>query len=205
MRASRLVGVFFLGASASMREVGLYVVALKLSFITALVLKSINAVISPRISELYFSGDIDRMFAFCRLITFSSTVFALFVLAVFFCFGENFLAYAFGDEFREASLILNILLGAQLINAISGSTGDLMQMTGSERRHRDIMFFGAGVHLLATILLVPTLGGIGIAIALVLAEVIWNGVALVFIFQKFRQLPFIRMSELILYRQTFSR
>ena len=189
-------GVLFLGASSSIAEVGLYVIAFKISFIPAMVLKAINAVISPKISQLYFSGDIDLMFTLCRLFTFVSTCFALFILFVFFFYGEFLLAAAFGDEFRDASPILNILLIAQLINAITGSSGDLMQMTESEKKHRDITIYGAIVYLLASITLIPYIGALGIAVALVLAEIVWNGVALIFIFRKFKQLPLINISEI---------
>ena len=190
------IGVLFLGANSTIAEVGLYVIAFKISFIPAMLLKAVNAVISPKISQLYFSGDIDLMFTLCRLFTFVSTAFAFVVLLVFFFYGEFLLAAAFGDEFRDASPILNILLIAQLINAITGSSGDLMQMTESEKKHRDITIYGAIVYLLASITLIPYIGAIGIAVALVLAEIVWNGVALIFIFRKFRQLPLINISEI---------
>ncbi|MDC1016401.1 oligosaccharide flippase family protein [Planktomarina temperata] len=189
-------GVLFLGASSSIAEVGLYVIAFKISFIPAMVLKAINSVISPKISQLYFSGDIDLMFTLCRLFTFVSTAFAFFVLLVFFFYGEFLLAAAFGDEFRDASPILNILLIAQLINAITGSSGDLMQMTESEKKHRDITIYGAIVYLLAGITLILYIGALGLAVALVLAEIVWNGVALIFIFRKFNQLPLVNISEI---------
>ena len=190
------IGVLFLGMSSSIAEVGVYVIAFKISFIPAIVLKSINAVISPKISQLYFSGDIDLMFTLCRLFTFVATSFAFFVLLIFYFYGEFLLVAVFGDEFRDASLILNILLIAQLINAITGSSGDLMQMTESEKKHRDITIYGAIVYLLASITLIPYIGALGMAVALVLAEIVWNGVALIFIFRKFRQLPLINISEI---------
>jgi O-antigen/teichoic acid export membrane protein len=189
-------GVLFLGASSTPAEVGLYVIAFKISFIPAMVLKAVNAVISPKISQLYFSGNIDLMFTLCRLFTFVSTGFAFFVLLVFFFYGEFLLSFGFGDEFIDASPILNILLVAQLINAATGSSGDLMQMTESEKKHRDITIFGAIVYFISSIILIPYIGALGVAIALVLAEVVWNGVALVFIFRKFKQLPLIKISEL---------
>jgi len=190
------IGVLLLGASSSVLEVGLYVIAFKISFIPAMLLKAVNAVIAPKISEMYFSGDINRMFKLCRLFTFVSSSFAVIVLLVFFFQGEFLLALAFGDEFIEASPILNILLIAQLINAVTGSSGELMQMTEAEKKHRDITIYGAIVYLLSSIILIPYIGALGMAVALVLAEIIWNGAALIFIHRKFRQLPLINISEI---------
>ena len=190
-------GVLFLGASSNTAEVGLYVIALKLSFIPAMAIKAVNAVIAPKISKMYFSGDIDNMFILCRLFTFGASSFALIVFLVFFFYGEFLLGVGYGDEFIDAAPILVILLIAQLVNAITGSSGELMQMTDSEKQHRDITIAGAIVYLLASLLLIPYIGALGAAVALLLAEIIWNGLALVFIFRKFQQLPLIRVSELI--------
>ena len=191
------LGVLLLGAHTTVEEVGLYVIAFKISFIPAMLLKAINAVISPKISELYFSGDIDLMFTLCRLSTFVSTVFAGLLLVIFFYFGEQLLAAIYGDAFIGSSPILMVLLIAQFINAATGSSGDLMQMTEDEKTHRDITIYGAIVYLGASFTLIPCLGALGIAFALVLAEIVWNGVALIYIFRKFRQLPLLRLSEVI--------
>lgn len=196
------LGVLLLGAHATVEEVGLYVIAFKISFIPAMLLKAVNAVISPKISELYFSGDIDLMFTLCRLFTFFSTFFAGLFLVIFFYFGEQLFSVIYGDAFIGSSPILMVLLVAQFINAATGSSGDLMQMTEDEKTHRDVTIYGVIVYLAASFMLIPYLGALGIAIALVLAEIVWNGVALMFIFRKFRQLPLPRLSEVIAVGQT---
>jgi len=190
-------GVLFLGANSTIEEVGLYVIAFKISFIPAMVLKAVNAVIAPKISHMYFSGDFDRMFTLCRLFTFISSSFAFFVLLLFFFYGEILLGIGFGDEFIDATPILTILLIGQLINAVTGSSGELMQMTGAEKKHRDITIYGAIVYCLTSILLIPHIGALGVAFALVLAEIVWNGLALIFIFRRFKQLPLINILEII--------
>ena len=189
-------GVIILSSTSTQAEVGLYVIALKISLLSSLAMKALNAVLAPKISHLFSLNRIDDMFAVSRFITFISTLLSLIVIVFFYFFGQVLIVEVFGKSFVGANTILLFLLIAQFINSSTGPKGELMQMTGDEKKYRNITYVGAIFYLISNIFLIPIFGGVGAALSLMIAEFTWSFLSLLAIYKRFKILPLIKISEL---------
>src|SRR5690606_19523202 len=90
---------------------------------------------------------------------------AIIIGGLFCVFGEWILGFLFGNQYEAAYLPLVILTVGQLGNALFGSVGALLNMTGHERDTLSGMFVALLANLLIGVLLIPDLGMVGAAIA----------------------------------------
>lgn len=156
--------IIMLGAWVPEREIGLYSVAAKLALLVIVGLEVVLPIIGPHFSELARTQDnrtISVLFKtstkwifYCGLIVFG-------LLAVL-----RFEALEiFGDEFSDASTVLLILLAGQLVNALTGPTGQLLIMTGKHRWELANTVVVLGLNLVLNLALIPVYGAIGAALA----------------------------------------
>ena len=89
----------------------------------------------------------------------------------------EFLLGFFGAEYRQASLILQILVIGQFINVITGSVGFLLNMSGHEKDMRNVVFFSGPLSLGLGFFLTPIYGTTGAAIATAIALASQNLIA----------------------------
>jgi len=178
-------GVILLGLFRSEAEVGYYAIAVKLATLTAFVLQAINSMAAPRFSELYHSGKIDELLYVAKksakLIFWSSAP----VLLILLIFGKYLLAFLFGKDYVIAYLAMALLVVGQFINAISGSTGLFMNMTGHEKQFRNIIGITTLINLALNVALIPLFGINGSAFAGMVSFSVWNISTLIFIKLRF--------------------
>lgn len=178
-------GVLILGMFRPEAEVGHYAIAVKLATMTSFVLQAINSMAGPKFSELYHSGKIDELFHVAKksakLIFFTTTP----ILIGFLGFGKPILGIVFGDEFIVAYPALVLLVLGQFVNAISGSSGMFLNMTGNQNVFRNIMVIAAVLNISLNFLLIPRLGMNGTAIAAMTSLCFWNIATLVYMKIKF--------------------
>ncbi len=173
-----------LGFFKTTYEVGIYTVALKLATITSMVLVAINAIVAPKISELYWANKLDDL---RRIIRFSSGIIFFSsapVFIIYFLFSHQILSI-FGKEFIQGAVALIILSVGQLINSASGSVGHVLEMTGHHLVFRNIVFIASMINICLNFLLIPMYGYNGAAIATAVSMVLWNILALVYAKLKF--------------------
>ncbi len=112
-------------------EVGLYDIAYKVSILTLIFLLAVNAIATPKFSELYKNNDYKGLRKIVRqsskMIFYSSVP----IVTILVLFPKQILSL-FKDEFVAASSALIILACGQFINAISGSVGNLLKMTNHQ-------------------------------------------------------------------------
>ena len=92
-------------------------------------------------------------------------VVALFGFSVFFIWGQEILAFIFGDYYQNSFHVLKILCIGKGIDVWAGSCGLLLNMTG---HHRQLMFITLAtsiVTIISAIFLVPYYGIEGVACA----------------------------------------
>ncbi len=158
-------GVVILGAFDSAEGAGLYAVAQRGALLIAFPLMAVNSALAPTAARLWAVGDVERL---QRLVTVSARALLLVSLPLalaFVAFGREILSIAFGPEFGSADSALSILALAQLANAAAGSVGILLIMTGNQRRAAAGITLGAAVNIVLSIVLIPTMGVAGAAIA----------------------------------------
>lgn len=175
--------VLVLGRYMDLSDVAYYSVAVKLTMIVALVLSSVNAVFAPKISELFALGDQAQL----RLQIRSATR-LIFVLTapviLIMIFGATHILDLFGPNYHQAGTALKILLAAQTINAMSGSVGVYMNMTGQERTFQRILMVAVVANVLLNVLLIPKYGLMGAAVATGISMAGWNLFSVGWLYQK---------------------
>ena len=174
-------GVLILGMYRSGAEVGYYAIAVKLATLTTFILTAITSMAAPKFSELYFTGKMDELFYIAKkstkLIFWLTTPLLLILLLL----GNVVLSVVFGKEFSVAYIPMVFLIVGQFVNAISGSTGMFMTMTGREKQYRNIMLLAAFMNIVINLIFTPKFGSIGAAIAGMFSLVFWNIITLVYI------------------------
>ena len=174
-------GIIMLGIFRSDTEVGLYSTAAKLATLTSFLLNAINSIAAPKFSELFHSNKLDELFHVAqksaKLIFYITTP----ILLMFAVFGKAILVRLYGQDFIVAYPPLLILVIGQFINAISGSTGFFMNMTGKEKELKNIMLLSAIINISLNYVLIPMHGILGAAIAGMVSLSIWNICILIYI------------------------
>ena len=168
-------------------EVGIYNVALKLAMTTGIVLASVNSIVAPKLSETFNNYKVDE---FQKLIKQSTRIIffsTLPILIILFLLPEFLLSF-FGAEFTIAKNTLLILLVGQVGNAMSGSVGYILQMTGNEKLFQNILTLALLLNIVLNFLLIPKYGIIGAAIASSMSLVFWNLTSVFFIYKKYKVL-----------------
>ncbi|AEQ53145.1 oligosaccharide flippase family protein [Pelagibacterium halotolerans] len=159
------IDLLMLGLLADTQEAGLYRVALQLSTLVAFALSAVSALLAPQISRLYHTGQRTEL---QRMLTWGARIVAAVgvptVLGMFF-FGETILTMLFGREYLGSHSALVILCAGQLVNALTGSIGLLINMTGHERVAVRTLTVTAAANIVLNMLLIPTMGGAGAAVA----------------------------------------
>lgn len=166
--------IIMLGWFGSASEVGVYRVAVQGAVLVAFGLQVANAVIAPYFTRLHVQGEIDKL---QHLVTSSARVVLLAALPVALTLvfaGEEILTFVFGSEFGTAHLPLAILALAQLANAVFGSVGFLLSMTGHEHFVARALWQTALLNVFLNGILIPLYGIGGAAFASAMALLIWN-------------------------------
>ena len=179
-----MIGIFKTEA-----DVGVYNVALKLAMITGIVLGAVNSIVAPKLSETFNNDRIDE---FRKLIKQSTRIIffsTLPILIILFLFPEFLLSF-FGIEFVMAKTTLLILLIGQIVNAMSGSVGFILQMTGKEKVYQNILLLALVFNIVLNIVLIPIYGIEGAAIASAFSLLFWNLSSVCYIYKKYNVLTF---------------
>lgn len=158
-------GVWILGAARPEGEVAVYAAAARLVLLTGLTLQIVNAVVPPLIAELNVSerrGELQRMLREAATV---AALPSLAVLAAFIFAGGPILRLLFGEPYAAGWVVLAILSVGQAVNALVGSCGYTLIMTG----HRATLMrisVGSGLAIAALgVALVGPLGAVGVAVA----------------------------------------
>ncbi|MDJ0512499.1 MAG: lipopolysaccharide biosynthesis protein [Methyloceanibacter sp.] len=101
----------------------------------------------------------------------AATLSALLVIALW---GETILML-FGPEFTGAKVPLLILLACQLLRVLFGPNVSLLSVIGAQRQNAILAVIALAVLAAANIVLVPTWGVVGAALAVAVATVVWLG------------------------------
>ena len=174
-----------LGSMRSPEEVGIYFTAFKLSMFASVALMAVNSIAAPIFAELYGKKDfigLRKVAHQCSKIIFLTT---LPIVLVFFLF-PNFLLGLFGPEFAEGGITAFVFLSfGKLISSLSGSVGNLLQMTGHQVIFMFVLSFGAIVNVLLNFFLIPEFGINGAALASMISLSMWNLIMVYFVKKEF--------------------
>ncbi|MCB0321923.1 MAG: flippase [Bdellovibrionales bacterium] len=167
------IDTLMLGAFLDTTSAGYYSVAVRIAKLMAFGLAAVNMIAAPMISSLYAQENMEELQRMLRLSALGIMAYTIPVTAGMILFG-NYLLLIFGEEFVAAYPALVILALGQMINALAGSSGYVMTMTGHQNIALKIMSISAVVNILLNWLLIPRYGMNGAAWATALSLVGWN-------------------------------
>lgn len=162
-----------LGFFSNSTQLGLYVVASKIALLTSFVLQVTNNALSPKIAQLYKSGEKEKLEQMVQTTTKSLFYIGLASFFILVVFGVRILSI-WGDDFTLAYWSLIILSFGQLINISTGASGVLLVMTGFEKIRRNIAYFSLVVNLTLNVIMIYYYGAIGAAIAMAITVITEN-------------------------------
>ncbi|HET8837567.1 MAG TPA: flippase [Flavobacteriaceae bacterium] len=192
------VGAVFLEIYSTTDQVGIFNVALRLAQLVSLVLVVVNTISGPKFAELYWAGKLKEL---KRVIRQSSKLIfwvSLVISGILILFSNFFLNF-FGEEFRTGSMALIILIFGQMINAMAGSVGIFLNMSGNQKMLRNFIVLTSIIVLAGNFVLIPIYGIIGVAIATSIGSLIINLTCVIFIYRKMKiktfYLPFLKFKS----------
>lgn len=172
--------VILLGVLGNQSQAGLFAASWRLASFVPFVFIGLATVAGPLIVSAYSRGARDELIRVSVLVSRIGLAFALAGAAMLLIVG-HWLLGLFGPEFASGYAVLAILLLGGVINAFTGVVGQLMILTEHEREAL-LIFAGALIlSITLNILLIPSLGAVGAAIASASATSAWNFAMLVYV------------------------
>ncbi|MBU1195103.1 MAG: flippase [Proteobacteria bacterium] len=174
------ISLFLLEFYSTTKIAGIFSVAFKLSMLINIVLVVINTISAPKFSELFWANKHKELQVVldhsARLIFISSSIIALMILGL-----NKFLLSIFGAEFMQGNIVLIILVIAQMINAMTGSVGVFMNMTGNQKALRNIFLLALLTNIISQILLIPSYGYEGAAFGTMVGAIVVNLLSVIYV------------------------
>ncbi|MBL6962369.1 MAG: flippase [Bacteroidetes bacterium] len=174
--------ILMIGAFRSEADVGIYTIAVKIAALNTIALAAVNSIAAPKFAELYSNKNMKGLRRIVKQTTLINTVLSLPVFLIIILF-PAFLMGLFGAEFEQGIIPLIILSCGQIFNAVSGSTMYILNMTNYEKTGQNILLVGAFINIVLNSLLIPKYGITGGAIATLSSTVIWNIIAIYYIYK----------------------
>lgn len=174
------IDLWVVGHFSSTSDVALYGAASRLVFFVATPLIVVSQVVPPIIAELHAKGERGQLERTLRSVSTVAGLPAALVLVAFIVAGGLIMSLAYGPYFRQGATVLIILSCARLVAVCTGSSGVTLMMTGHQRTMMFITLGCGAFALVAEILLAPSYGITGVAAATCAAQILLNGLQLVF-------------------------
>lgn len=162
---------------------GIYAAASKVAEVVAFGLVAVNAIAGPLIAGLHARGEHHEIQRLLRFAAWGILAFVLPAVVVLVTLGEWVLSL-FGAGFAAGYGALLILMGGQVLNALCGSVGLLLMMTGRQGVVARLMVGTALLNVLLNALLIPPFGLEGAAMATATTTVTWNLALLVLVVRR---------------------
>jgi O-antigen/teichoic acid export membrane protein len=174
-----------IGALLNESQVGVYSVSAKIANLGGLILASINVVVAPRLAKIYKNGDSQKLIETVQRATLFTIIFTIPSL-ILIALSSTFLLDIIGSQFHEGRLLILILLTGQLISAIAGPVGYLLNMTGHHLKYNACIVSASIINILLNYTLIIHYGIIGAAVATAISLGLLNILSVIFVNRIFR-------------------
>lgn len=188
---SNWTDVFMLGAMVSKAEVGIYNAAYKVATIALVIINAINAVLAPKIATLYSQNNLDGIKREVQKATKIITYLSVPIIVLIIILRKQFLSI-FGAEFVQGEYALIIIAIGLLFNAMSGSVGQILNMTKHQHQLKKFTIISVIINIVLNYILIKNFGIIGAAIASLVSNVVLNVLCVIFIKKEFNFYAFFK-------------
>lgn len=171
---SNQTDIVMLGILMEDANVGIYKVVVSGTGLILFGLQIANMVISPRLASHYAQNELVRL---QQVVTFGvalSAAIAIPITFVLIVWGDRILGFVYGMEYVAGYSTLVILAVSQALNAMFGSVGMLLNMSGHERYSALWLGVSTLANISLNLILIPEFGMVGAAFATLISVCIWN-------------------------------
>ena len=158
------IDIIMLGAIEGTAAVGIYAAIAGIAQLTAFVHQATLGVIGPTIATLYSQGKLKQLERLIQRSILAVFAFSL-LLGGSIIASSKYLLLIFGSEFVLGATAMNILIGGQIFNALTGPVGLVLNMTGHQTKTAIATGLSASLNIILNALLIPRWGIVGAAIA----------------------------------------
>ena len=184
------IDTVMLGYFRPSREVGLYGAAYPLASAMVIVLGVFGYLYLPLASRLESTGNSESVEPIYRITTRWVYVLTFPLLLTFLVFPADVINIVFGPAYTSGALALSILAVGFFTNAAFGRSRETLSAVGTTRFVLFSNIFGVVVNVVLNLLLIPTYGFIGAAIASATSYLTLNLAAYVFLRRHHGVTPF---------------
>lgn len=167
------INTLLLAALATPEQTGLFQPIARIALLLTLPVQAAGMRYSPRIAELWKSGDHDRLRSITHTFTWTTALVTLALgLAVAIC--GPWLLLVFGRDFVEGAPLLWIIATAQIFNAACGPIGVIYTMTGRAWMPIIGQLIGLSINIAIGATFIPAYGATAAAFGILAATLAWN-------------------------------
>jgi len=145
--------------------VGIYNVVLPTALLFLFFAKASSKILLPMVSELWSKNDYKRLFAGVQLLYRYMFIITLPLIISIFVFAPLFIETLFGQEYLGGIVAFRIVLVGVLGYVIAANNHAIITAVGKPTLVMKIVLFAAVANIVLNILLIPSLGIVGAAIA----------------------------------------
>jgi len=173
-----------LGIFRTEGEVGIYNVVFRVAVLTSFTLPAIFSITVPKFASLHSLGDtkeLKRVFRISTKMVFWTSIPVLLTIFLF----PSFILGIFGSVFKDGVYALLILSFGYFLSSISGSAGQLLQMTGKHKLLLYIILSATTINIILNIVLVPVYGINGAALSTLVSLSLASLAMVIFVYKLF--------------------
>lgn len=183
--------IIMLGRFLDAASVGVYGAAsIFATFASSLLIMSLNSIFAPLVATQYGKNATDNIGYLYIATTRWMAYLALPLIVSLIIAREQFMRI-FGEEFIVGGpTVLFILLIGHGVNCITGGVGQILSMTGHQKKELSINVAAIVLNIGLNLLLIPVLGIIGAAIATSTSQILVNLLRVIIVHKMLRVQPF---------------
>lgn len=181
--------ILMLGRIESESQIGIYNTAFKIGYLTLFFVVSMNVVIMPKVSELFYQNNMIEIKKIVNRTT-QLVIILTIPLAVAILFFSEFILKLFGSSFAAGRTTLILITIGALFNAMAGNVDQILNMTNNQKSVKNIFILGFLLNVILNLFLIPKYGIEGAATSSLITNIVVNIVFVIIIKKKLGFLTF---------------
>jgi len=165
--------IILLGLIISAEEVGIFSIILRISLVLNFILLVFNTITTPQYAKMFSTNKIRDLRKTAQMSSFYMLISLVIVLPFLIIFANKILLY-FSENAASYQEEFFILLCAQVINVLTGSSGPILSMTGNQNKLKNIVVYTSIIATLSLYWLTSIYGLLGGCIAISMGIIIKN-------------------------------
>lgn len=167
------IGMVLLTSQHGPESAGIFRIAFQYCMLFQLVNSSFSIMVGPHLAKAGSEGNKAEMMKILGTATKLGTLLAL-PLLLFLLFFPNFALGLFGQQFKEGAATLQVIAVSQFVNVLAGPLGAALTMNNQEKTVLHIQIGVIIIGVLTSVVLVPALGMMGVALSILVTSVLTN-------------------------------